>query len=88
MLPVNEPLIKLTPIIKEIGNFIVWLKIKFTFLLSVLFCIPTISSKNKETLKVSAKIIFFNGIIITNLLNLNTYYKLCFLGFYSFLLSI
>tara|TARA_S200000501_G_C20719128_1_gene697645 strand:+ start:301 stop:495 length:195 start_codon:yes stop_codon:yes gene_type:complete len=63
MLSVNEPLMKLTPIIKDIGNLTVWLKIKFNFLNSLLFCIPTISSKNKEALNVSEKIIFFNGII-------------------------
>ena len=63
MLPVNEPLMKVTPIIKAIGNCTVWLKIKFNFLNCVLFCIPTIKSKNKETLNVSTKIIFLNGII-------------------------
>ena len=64
MLPVNEPLMKLTPIIKAIGNFTVWFKIKFTFLLSELFWIPTINSKSKEALNVSAKIIFFKSIDI------------------------
>ena len=62
MLPVNEPLIKLTPMIKAIGNCTVWLKIKFTFLLSVLFCIPTIRSKNKEELNMNAKNIFLTNI--------------------------
>ena len=52
MLPVNEPLMKLAPIIKATGKFTVWFKIKFTFLLSVLFWIPTINSKNKEALNV------------------------------------
>ena len=65
MLPVSEPLMKLTPIIKAIGNFTVWLEMKFTFLLSVLFCIPTINSKNKEALNVSAKNIFFSSINIS-----------------------
>ena len=35
--PVNEPLMKLTPIMKLIGNEIVSLKIKFTFLVFELF---------------------------------------------------
>ena len=55
---------KLTPIIKAIGNFTVWLEMKFTFLLSELFCIPTINSKNKEALNVSEKNIFFSSINI------------------------
>ena len=62
ILPVKEPLMKLTPIIKAIGNLTVWLEIKFTFLLSELFCIPTISSKNKEKLNKITKIIFFKTI--------------------------
>ena len=35
--PVNEPLMKLTPIMKLIGNATVSLKIKFTFLVFELF---------------------------------------------------
>ena len=52
---------KLTPIMKLIGNLIVSLKIKFTFLLFELFCIPTIKIKNKDKLNVSEKNIFFKG---------------------------
>ncbi len=52
---------KLTPIIKLIGNFTVCLKIKFTLLLSELFCIPTIRMKNKEALNVSVKNILLNS---------------------------
>ena len=68
MLPVNEPLMKLAPIIKAIGNFTVWFKIKLTVLLSELFWIPIINTKNKEVLNVSAKIIFLKSIDIYDLL--------------------
>ena len=60
-LPVNEPLMKLTPIMKLIGNEIVSLKIKFTFLVFELFCIPIINIKNKDILKENVKNIFFKG---------------------------
>ena len=60
-LPVNEPLMKLTPIMKLIGNEIVSLKIKFTFLVFELFCIPIINIKNKEILNETIKNIFFKG---------------------------
>ena len=55
MLPVNEPLMKLTPIIKAIGNFTVCFKIKFTLLLSELFCIPINKTTNKQELKIIVK---------------------------------
>ena len=60
-LPVNEPLMKLTPIMKLIGNEIVSLKIKFTFLVFELFWIPIIKIKNKEILNEIVKNIFFKG---------------------------
>ena len=60
-LPVNEPVMKLTPIMKLIGNEIVSLKIKFTFLVFELFCIPIINIKNKEILNETVKNIFFKG---------------------------
>ena len=60
-LPVNEPLMKLTPIMKLIGNEIVSLKIKFTFLVFELFWIPIINIKNKEILNEIVKNIFFKG---------------------------
>ena len=59
-LPVNEPLMKLTPIMKLIGNEIVSLKIKFTFLVFELFWIPIINIKNKEILNDIVKNIFLN----------------------------
>ena len=58
-LPVNEPLMKLTPIMKLIGNETVSLKIKFTFLVFELFWIPIIKIKNKEILNEIVKNIFF-----------------------------
>ena len=64
MLLVKEPLMKLNPIMKLIGNSIVSLKIKFTFLVLALFCIPIINSKNIEILNANVKIIFFKGNII------------------------
>ena len=57
-LPVNEPLMKLTPIMKLIGNEIVSLKIKFTFLVFELFWIPIINIKNKEELNIIIEIKF------------------------------
>ena len=58
-LPVNDPLMKLTPIMKLIGNLTVSLIIKFTFRLFELFCMPIIRIKNKEQLNVNVKNIFF-----------------------------
>ena len=58
-LPVKEPLIKLNPIMKLMGNLIVSIEIRFTFLLFLLFWIPIIKSKNKEVLKIIIKNIFF-----------------------------
>ena len=68
---------KLTPIIKLIGNLTVCLKIKSTFRLSELFCIPTISMKNKEALNVSVKNILLNNktFLMDNKLYFNTYCK-------------
>ncbi len=57
---------KLIPTMKLIGNFIVSLIIKLTFLLDELFCIPIIKSKNNDKLKVIVKKNFFNG---NNILN-------------------
>ena len=50
---------KLNPIMKLIGNLIVSVKRKFTFLLFSLFWIPIINSKNKEELNVIVNNIFF-----------------------------
>ena len=52
---------KLTPIMKLIGNLTVSLKNKFTFLEFELFCIPIINIKNKEILNEIVKNIFFKG---------------------------
>ena len=49
---------KLNPIMKLIGNLIVSVKSKFTFLLLSLFWIPIINSKNKEELNVIVNNIF------------------------------
>ena len=58
-LPIKEPLIKLAPIIKLIGNLTVSFIKKLTLLLIELFCMPIIKNRNKQELKVAAKIIFF-----------------------------
>ena len=58
-LPVTEPVMKLTPTIKLIGKATVSLLNKLTFLLLELFCMPIIKNRNKQELKVVAKIIFF-----------------------------
>ena len=50
---------KLEPIIKLIGNLTVSFIKKLTLLLIEQFCIPIINSRNKQELKVVAKIIFF-----------------------------
>ena len=46
---------------KLIGKVTDSLIIKLTFFLFVLFCIPTINSKNKEKLNVKANNNFFKG---------------------------
>ena len=58
--PIKDPQIKFVPIIKLIGNLIVSFIKKLTLLFLELFCIPIINKKNKQELKVIAKIIFFN----------------------------
>ena len=55
-LPIKDPPIKLEPIIKLTGNFTVSFFRKLTLLLLELFCIPIISNKNKQALKVNAKV--------------------------------
>ncbi len=50
-----EPLIKLVPIMKLIGNFMDSSISKFTLDLFELFCIPIINIKNKLKLKVKFK---------------------------------
>ena len=57
----NEPQIKLIPIIKLIGNFTVSLPIKLTDFLVELFCIPIINRENKDKLNIKIKRIFRNG---------------------------
>ena len=63
-LPNIDPLIKLLPIIKLIGNSIVSFIKKFIFPLLELFWIPIIKSKNKQELKVILKNIFLGETII------------------------
>ena len=48
-----DPLIKLEPIMKLIGNSIELFCKKLTLLLFELFCIPINKSKNKEELKIA-----------------------------------
>ena len=50
-----EPLIKLEPIIKLIGNSIELVLRKLTLLLLELFCIPIIKIRNKDELKTNKK---------------------------------
>ena len=50
--PIKEPLIKLVPMMKLIGNLIVSLIIKLTFFWEELFCIPMINIKNIVKLNV------------------------------------
>ena len=47
-LPIKEPLMKLEPIIKLIGNLTVSFIKKLTLLLLELFCIPIINKRNKQ----------------------------------------
>ena len=63
-LPVIDPLMKLTPIIKLSGNFTVSVVIKLIFTLFILFCIPIIKSKNKDKLNETAKKSFLKEINI------------------------
>tara|TARA_B100000161_G_scaffold243987_1_gene198001 strand:+ start:36 stop:284 length:249 start_codon:yes stop_codon:yes gene_type:complete len=78
-LPINEPLMKLDPTIKPIGNFTVSFIKRLTLLFLVLFCIPIINKKNKQEFIANAKIIFLNIKNIIHLyLNFNLNYKLCF----------
>tara|TARA_B100000161_G_C33176081_1_gene249444 strand:- start:140 stop:382 length:243 start_codon:yes stop_codon:yes gene_type:complete len=63
-LPTIEPLIKLLPTIKLIGNFTVSSTIKLTVFLFELFWIPIINKINKKELKVAKKNIFLNMIDI------------------------
>ena len=50
-----DPLIKLEPIMKLIGNSIELVCKKLTSLLFELFCIPSIKIRNKQELNVKAK---------------------------------
>mgnify|MGYP004139816739 CR=1 FL=1 len=59
-LAVNEPQIKLVPIMKLTGNLIVSPKIILTLFWEELFCIPIINIKNKEKLNEIAKNNFFS----------------------------
>ena len=58
--PTTEPLIKLKPIIKLMGKFIVSIFIKLTLPLVALFWIPTIKIKKKQELSKLRKANFFN----------------------------
>ena len=89
-LPVIEPDMKLTPTIKLIGKAIVSVLNKLTFLLLELFCMPIINNKNKQELKVTEKINFLEALkifFITQYIS-NIDYKLCFLEYHFFWLSI
>ena len=59
-----DPLMKLLPIMKAIGNSTVLSINILTLLLLVLFCIPIINIKNKDELNKNVKNIFFNVINI------------------------
>ena len=81
---------KLTPTIKLIGKAIVSVLNKLTFLLLELFCMPIIKNKNKKELKVIEKI---NLLKTPNMFYISQYisnidYKLYFLEYHFFLLSI
>ena len=60
--PIIDPVIKLAPIIKLIGNKTVLFTNKLTLLLLELFWIPIIKIRNKQQLKVIGKSNFFNNI--------------------------
>jgi len=60
-LPATEPVMKLMPIIKLIGRFIVSPINKLTFFLYELFWIPTININNNAEFKVAIKKIFFKS---------------------------
>ena len=60
-LPVIDPVMKLTPTIKLIGNAIVSFLNKLIFLLLELFCMPIINNKNRQELKVIEKNNFLNA---------------------------
>ena len=57
--PMIEPVIKLVPTIKPIGNFTDSSIKKFTLLLFEWFCKPIINRVNKQELKIVALKIFF-----------------------------
>ena len=59
-LPIIDPLMKLDPIIKLIGKFIVSSINKLTLLFFELFWIAIINNKNKQELNVTLKTKFFN----------------------------
>ena len=58
-LPKIEPLIKLEPTIKLIGNSIELFFKKLTLLLFELFCIPIINKDSKQKLYTDVENIFF-----------------------------
>ena len=60
ILPKIEPLMKLIPIMKPTGRFMVSLINRLTLLLLELFCIPINKIKNKVMLNVKEKNIFFS----------------------------
>ena len=59
-----DPLIKLEPIMKLIGNSIELVFKKLTLLLFELFCIPSIKIRNKQELNVKAKNNFLKESVI------------------------
>ena len=59
-----DPLIKLEPIMKLIGNSIELVCKKLTLLLFELFCIPSIKIRNKQELNVKAKNDFLKESVI------------------------
>ncbi len=65
MLPKIDPLIKLVPIMKLIGNFTVSSTSILTLLFLELFWIPTINIKNKHELNEIVKSNLFSWFIIS-----------------------
>ena len=64
MPPIKDPLIKLVPIIKLIGNFTVSFISNLTLLLYELFWMPIINNKNKHELNEILNTNFLKGITI------------------------
>ena len=85
-LPSKEPLIKLVPMIKLIGNSIVSSINKLTLALFALFWIPISNKKKKIKFIVVLNKVFFSLKSICNVfgVNLNINYRLNFFSGFSF----